>query len=83
MLGDFVVEDSVEQNEYMLLNIAEGSFLQSPISGVGLNRFLQSPIGGQEIIDIITNKFTLDSLRIITLDVDATTISVTSEPFEN
>jgi len=82
VMGDFVVEDSVSQNEYILLNIDEGSYLQSPISGVGLRNYLQSPSGGQEMVDVIVSKFSLDNLGIVQLDINDSTISITSEPLE-
>lgn len=81
-LGDFVAEEAVEQNEYILMNINEGEFLKSPISGVGIKNYLQSPSGGQEMVDAITSKFSLDNLRVMKLDINETTIAIKSEPIE-
>ena len=83
VLGDFVAEDNVLQNEYILLNSNEGSFLQSPTFGVELGNFLQAPSSDSQILQTIVDKFAQDALRVIGISKNGETINVQSEDFED
>jgi len=81
VLGDFVVEDNVIQNEYILLNVSEGSFLQNPLQGVDINSFLQSPSTEQQLLDTVVEKFAQDSLRVMGIRKVGDSLIVQSEDF--
>ena len=80
-LGDFVIEDHIPQNEYILLNAKEGSFLQVPLQGVGLGNFLQSPSTSQELIDTVIEKFAQDTLRVIGIVKNDDNLTIETEDY--
>lgn len=79
LLGDFIVENSVQQNEYILLGSGEGSFLQNPTYGVDLSNYIQSPNSDQDLINLIVDKFSQDALRVVNIEKNDGEISVESE----
>ena len=83
MLGDFVASgtegENITQNEYIILNINEGSLLQDPLQGVGIQKYIQSPSSNQDIINEITEKLALDALTVIGLEIVGSKISIKSE----
>ena len=81
LLGDFVAEDDIPQNEYILLNAKEGSFLQNPLQGVGIHGYTQSPSSNQQLIDNVVEKFALDSLRVIGISKVGDDLSIESEDY--
>ena len=81
ILGDFVIEDNITQNEYLLLNANEGSFLQHPLQGVGIGSFIQSPSSDQSLINTVVEKFAQDTLRVIGIQKIEETLTVESEDF--
>tara|TARA_R110000765_G_scaffold245498_3_gene347625 strand:- start:395 stop:1141 length:747 start_codon:yes stop_codon:yes gene_type:complete len=83
LLGDFFVEDSIPQNEYTLLNINEGAFLQNPTYGTGMSKYIQSPNSDNDIINIIVEKFAQDSLRVMGIEKNNEIINVESEDFNS
>jgi len=80
-LGDFDVRDDIQQNEYVLLNINEGSLLQNPTYGVGLGNYLHSPTTDQDLINLVVEKFAQDLLRVTKISKNDGLLSVESEDF--
>lgn len=81
ILGDFVVEDNKTQNEYILLNINEGSLLQNPLQGVGLQNYIQSPSSNESLVNAVVEKFALDSLRVIGIQKTDDNLTIESEDY--
>jgi hypothetical protein len=81
VLGDFVVENSVNQNEYILLNANEGSFLQNPTFGVGAGNYIQAPTNDETFLQTIVDKFAQDALRVLGIQKSEEVIEVQSEDF--
>ena len=79
VLGDFIAVDDISQNEYVLMNVSEGAFLQNPTFGVGLANYLQSPTSNDDIIQKITDKFAQDSLRVLGIRMNDELLQVQSE----
>tara|TARA_R110002020_G_scaffold171353_1_gene361348 strand:- start:270 stop:977 length:708 start_codon:yes stop_codon:yes gene_type:complete len=83
VLGDFVVKDFLPQNEFVVMNASEGSFLQHPTFGVGLRDYIQSPTSSDELIQRVTNKLAQDGLRVIGINTKDGLLSVQSEEANN
>lgn len=83
VLGDFVVENSVNQNEYVLLNGNEGSFLQNPTFCVGAKNYIQAPTNDEGFLQTIVEKFAQDSLRVLGIARINDVIELQSEEFNN
>jgi hypothetical protein len=81
VLGDFVVEDNISQNEYILLNASEGSFHQVPLQGVGIGNYIQSPTSDQQLIDMVVEKFAVDTLRVLGIVKNGDNITIETEDF--
>lgn len=80
-LGDFVIEDYIPQNEYILLNANEGSFLQNPLQGVGLMKYLQSPSTSEEMINEVIEKFANDALRVLGIRKNGDNLTIETEDY--
>jgi hypothetical protein len=81
LMGDFVVDDYIPHNEYILLNANEGSFLQTPLQGVGIAKYTQSPSSNQQLIDNVVEKFALDFLRVVDISKDVDNLIIESEDY--
>ena len=81
VLGDFVVEDKISQNEYILLNASEGSFHQVPLQGVGIGNYIQSPTSDQQLLDKVVEKFAVDALRVLGIVKNDDNITIETEDF--
>ena len=81
VLGDFVVEDNINQNEYILLNANEGGFLQNPTFGVGAANYINSPTSDDQFLQIIVDKLAQDSLRVLGIQKVNEVIELQSKDF--
>lgn len=59
--GDFLIEDSDEQEVQSLLIHAPGNFKQSPTAGVGLTQFIAGPSGNASINRIVREQLKADN----------------------
>lgn len=81
VLGDFVVENNLNQNEYILLNANEGSFLQNPTFGVNASSYIQSPSSNETFLQTIVDKFAQDALRVLGIQKSEDVIEIQSEDY--
>lgn len=56
--GDFVIEDGEEQHQQLLLIASQGSFRQSPLTGVNVSKYIKTGFT-QAQIDTLRQKITL------------------------
>ena len=79
--GDFFIEDSIEQNEKMLLIANKGNMLSNPTNGVEITREINGISDRDGVKKRIRNEFSRDELKITRLEISTVdgTISVDSE----
>lgn len=56
--GDFVVDDSQNQTQQLLLIAQPGNFRNSPLTGVGIAKYLKSQLSPQ-LVDALSKKIQL------------------------
>ncbi len=68
--GDFVIDESTQQHQELLLIANKGQFRQFPATGVGTNRYLLEDSSLEELRLEIYKQFELDGMQVDDIEIE-------------
>jgi len=68
--GDFVIDESTEQHQRLLIITNKGQFREHPAVGVGLNEYLLDDDATSSIFNEIDTQFRADGMIVTSINIE-------------
>ncbi|MCX6232441.1 MAG: oxidase [Bacteroidetes bacterium] len=77
--GDFVLGESTQQHQELLLLINKGELKEFPLAGVGLNEYLLDDGEMLELTQEICKQFSVDGMKVGEIELSGESIKINAE----
>lgn len=77
--GDFVIGESTAQHQELLLIAQKGEFKEFPTVGVGIMDYALEDSNTDELIQEISNQFSVDGMKVTDIEIINKEIKINAE----